>query len=217
MSSSTLMPPPSPHRSCPLEVLARTCPIGSSSPHRRRRAGHRPLIMCWEPHRLGRSPTSSVGRARPHWTRRRPRDPLTVRWLCPRSWQMLVVPRRLPPPPPPQSTLDHGEEGWQMVARHKQRRRAPRQPPPPHRPIPATLVGRYFNCMQIDHVITDCANAACYLRCHRVGNQARACKRPRSPELPVSPLLASHSTRCQLRSSTREMGMSPWPCRGSAC
>jgi hypothetical protein len=118
MSSSTLMPPPSPHRSCPLEVLARTCPIGSSSPHRRRRAGHRPLIMCWEPHRLGRSPTSSVGRARPHWTRRRPRDPLTVRWLCPRSWQMLIVPRRLPPPPPnrPLTTVRKGGKWWPVTS-----------------------------------------------------------------------------------------------------
>jgi hypothetical protein len=44
------------------------------------------------------------------------------------------------------------------------------------------LVGHYFNYLCPNHVAADCRNLARCLRCHREGHQARACKRPRSPD-----------------------------------
>jgi hypothetical protein len=60
----------------------------------------------------------------------------------------------------------------------------------PHRPVPADLVGRCFNCLRQDHVAVDCSNVLRCLCCHREGHYARACKHPRSPDTSGPPPLA---------------------------
>jgi hypothetical protein len=63
----------------------------------------------------------------------------------------------------------------------------PTPPPPPlahlQRPVPADLIARCFNYLRTGHIAVKCEHMACYLRCHRVGHEARHYKWPRLPEL----------------------------------
>jgi hypothetical protein len=88
------------------------------------------------------------------------------------------------------------EVDWQLVPCHRQVHRPSNHLPPSLvcPPVPLDLIDRFFNCLQTDHVVMVCPNAACCLRCHREGHHARLYKSPRSPDAGVPP-------RCHLRSS----------------
>jgi hypothetical protein len=88
--------------------------------------------------------------------------------------------------------LDGGQ--CQVISCCKKRRRVPRPPPPPPwRSVHVDLVGHCFNWLRPDHVTAACSFVAHCLRCHREGHQARAYKRPQSPDavgpLPRRPLI----------------------------
>jgi hypothetical protein len=98
-------------------------------------------------------------------------------------------PSRLLPPPPAEPV----NSCWTNYF-CKKRRRVPRPPPPPPwRSVHVDLVGHCFNWLRPDHVTAACSFVAHCLRCHREGHQARAYKRPQSPDaagpLPRRPLI----------------------------
>jgi hypothetical protein len=103
------------------------------------------------------------------------------------------------PTTPPPSEVGSKEGEWQTMAQHKQWRRVSHHRPPQHCPVPADLVSRWFNSLRIDHVVVDSSNPVCYLCCHHEGHQARACKRPRSPELPPRLLIDPPPAACNAR------------------
>jgi hypothetical protein len=63
-----------------------------------------------------------------------------------------------------------------------------------YRPVPFDLVRRCFNCLRTDYITTACRHVPRYLRCHREGQQAHTCNRPRSSESDGSLTRSQHPT-----------------------
>ncbi|XP_066316497.1 uncharacterized protein [Miscanthus floridulus] len=95
----------------------------------------------------------------------------------------------LPPPPPwsltvlgkvPRASAYVDADGFTLVESRRRWRSRERPRVSRHRPVPSTLVGLCFNCLEGDHVAAECRfPSRCHCRCP--GHRARDCKRGRFP------------------------------------
>jgi hypothetical protein len=96
---------------------------------------------------------------------------------------------------PPRMSTEPDVDGFREV--HSRRRW--RRTTAPRRPVPASLVGKCFNCLVESHVKAQCTFPSRCFRCHEEGHHERHCpsrgsrigKRGRSPGLGLGPWAVS--------------------------